>query len=90
MGNAKAGPRGDQCNVERCIYLTREASGYHSPALRLGLLYSLVLKTAPQIVQGLKKRRPELSIEFIMNSNKKLLEALNEGNIDCGINLYAR
>lgn len=30
--------------MERCIYLTREASGYHSPALRLGLLYSLVLK----------------------------------------------
>ncbi|WP_319830292.1 LysR substrate-binding domain-containing protein, partial [Klebsiella pneumoniae] len=71
--------------MERCIYLTREASGYHSPALRLGLLYSLVLKTAPQIVQGLKKRRPELSIEFIMNSNKKLLEALNEGNIDAAL-----
>ncbi|WP_374184479.1 LysR family transcriptional regulator [Klebsiella variicola] len=71
--------------MERCIYLTREASGFHSPALRLGLLYSLVLKTAPQIVQGLKKRRPELSIEFIMNSNKKLLEALNEGNIDAAL-----
>ncbi|VYT62134.1 LysR family transcriptional regulator [Metakosakonia massiliensis] len=68
--------------LERCIYLTREAAGYHSPVLRLGLLYSLVLKTAPQIVQGLKKRRPELSIEFIMNSNKKLLEALNEGKVD--------
>ncbi|MCP6757066.1 LysR family transcriptional regulator, partial [Klebsiella pneumoniae] len=49
--------------MERCIYLTREASGYNSPALRLGLLYSLVLKPALQIVQGLKKRRPELSIE---------------------------
>ncbi|MDU4545051.1 MAG: LysR family transcriptional regulator, partial [Klebsiella michiganensis] len=56
--------------LERCIYLTRKASGYHSQVLRLGLLYSLVLKTAPQIVQGLKKRCPELTIEFIMNSNK--------------------
>ena len=55
---------------------------YHSQVLRLGLLYSLVLKTAPQIVQGLKKRCPELTIEFIMNSNKKLLEALNEEKID--------
>ncbi len=72
-------------SMERCIYLTREASGYHSPALRLGLLYSLVLKTAPQIVQGLKKRQPEMSLEFIMNSNKKLLEALNEGNIDAAL-----
>ncbi|MBX4672566.1 LysR family transcriptional regulator [Klebsiella grimontii] len=68
--------------LERCIYLTRKASGYHSQVLRLGLLYSLVLKTAPQIVQGLKKRCPELTIEFIMNSNKKLLEALNEEKID--------
>ena len=69
-------------SFERCIYLTREAAGYHSPTLRLGLLYSLVMKTAPQIVQGLKNRRPELTIEFIMNSNKKLLEALNEGKVD--------
>lgn len=51
--------------MERCVYMTREASGYHSPALRLGLLYSLVLKTAPQIVQGLKNRRPELSINLL-------------------------
>ncbi|EAR9307191.1 LysR family transcriptional regulator [Salmonella enterica] len=71
--------------MERCIYLTREASGYHSSALRLGLLYSLVLRTAPQIVQGLKNRRPELSIEFIMNSNKKLLEMLNEGKLDAAL-----
>ena len=71
--------------MERCVYMTREASGYHSPALRLGLLYSLVLKTAPQIVQGLKNRRPELSIEFIMNSNKVLLEALNAGSIDAAL-----
>ena len=71
--------------TERCVYMTRKASGYHSPALRLGLLYSLVLKTAPQIVQGLKNRRPELSIEFIMNSNKVLLEALNAGSIDAAL-----
>ena len=71
--------------MERCVYMTREASGYHSPALRLGLLYSLVLKTAPQIVQGLKNRRPELSIEFIMNYNKVLLEALNAGSIDAAL-----
>ena len=71
--------------MERCVYMTREASGYHSPALRLGLLYSLVLKTAPQIVQRLKNRRPELSIEFIMNSNKVLLEALNAGSIDAAL-----
>lgn len=68
-------------SFERCIYLTREAAGYHSPTLRLGLLYSLVMKTAPQIVQGLKNRRPELTIEFIMNSNKKLLEALMKGRL---------
>lgn len=68
--------------LERCIYLTREAAGYHSPILRLGLLYSLVLEVAPNIVRGLKKRRPNLIVEFIVNSNKKLLEALNEGKVD--------
>lgn len=71
--------------MERCIYLTREASGYHSMALRLGLLYSLVLKTAPHILQGLKNRKPELSIEFVMNSNRKLIDSLNDGNIDAAL-----
>ena len=44
--------------MERCIYLTREASGYHSPALRLGLLYSLVLKNGTADSTGIEEAAP--------------------------------
>ncbi|CNH52352.1 LysR family transcriptional regulator [Yersinia frederiksenii] len=69
-------------SFEQCIKLTREAAGFNSSILRIGLLYSLVLKTMPQIIQGLKVRCPDLSIEFIMNSNQKLIEAMNAGKVD--------
>jgi LysR family malonate utilization transcriptional regulator len=78
LGNAKAGQRSDGCHGTLCL---SDARGFRISFSGITLRPTLFtgIKTAPQIVQGLKNRRPELSIEFIMNSNKKLLEALNEG-----------
>ncbi|WP_454767015.1 LysR family transcriptional regulator [Cupriavidus campinensis] len=64
------------------IRITREAAGYSADQLKIGSLYSLTIKTVPQVVIGIKMRRPELETELVLGSNADLLHKLRQGTID--------
>ncbi len=64
------------------IRATREAAGYLADHLKIGSLYSLTAHTVPQIVIGMKARRPELQTELVLGSNADLLQMLKQGSID--------
>ncbi|MDO5102132.1 MAG: LysR family transcriptional regulator [Lautropia sp.] len=71
--------------VEECmagIRKAREVTGFGSSRLRVGSLYSLTVRTLPQLLIGLKTRRPDLDVELTLSSNKELLHQLNEGGLD--------
>ena len=55
------------------IRATRQAAGYSAPRIRIGSLYSLTTKTAPEVIIALKVRRPELEAELLLGSNADLL-----------------
>lgn len=64
------------------VRITREAAGYSADQLKIGSLYSLTIKTVPQVVIGIKMRRPELQTELVLGSNADLLHKLRQGTID--------
>jgi LysR family malonate utilization transcriptional regulator len=60
----------------------REASGFNASRMKIGSLYSLTLRCMPQLMIGLKSRRPELDLDLTLGSNKELLKSLAEGQLD--------
>ena len=60
----------------------RDVSGFNAPRLRIGSLYSLTLRCIPQIIIGLKLRKPTLDINLTLGSNRELLSGLTEGRLD--------
>lgn len=60
----------------------REAAGFTAVRLRIGALYSLTVRTLPQLLMGLKRRRPELDVELTLGSNRDLLDKLRDGRLD--------
>lgn len=64
------------------VRLTREAAGFSAERFRLGALYSLTVKTVPQLIMGLKLRRPEVNIDLVMGSNVDLLYRLKQMEAD--------
>lgn len=64
------------------VELTRQAAGFSAARFRLGSLYSLTVKTVPQLIMGLKVRRSELNIDLIMGSNNDLLYKLKNMEVD--------
>ncbi|MCZ4064757.1 LysR family transcriptional regulator [Oxalobacter aliiformigenes] len=68
--------------IRRAIDATREAAGYGRGRMKLGCLYSLTTELVPQLIMGLKRRRPEMEIDLSMNSSRELLAQLNEGQLD--------
>jgi LysR family malonate utilization transcriptional regulator len=60
----------------------RDVSGFNAPRLRIGSLYSLTLRCIPQIIIGLKLRKPTLDINLTLGSNRELLSGLAEGRLD--------
>jgi LysR family malonate utilization transcriptional regulator len=60
----------------------REIAGVNSSRLRLGSLYSLTLRCIPQLLIGLKLRRPDLQIDLTLGSNQELLRSLGDGGLD--------
>ncbi|AOI86144.1 MULTISPECIES: LysR family transcriptional regulator [Burkholderia] len=64
------------------IRSTREAAGYGAGQLKIGSLYSLTIRTVPEVVIALKERRPELQAELVLGSNADLLDKLRQGAID--------
>ncbi|ARU90667.1 LysR substrate-binding domain-containing protein [Pseudomonas sp. M30-35] len=61
---------------------TREAAGFSAGRFKLGSLYSLTVKTVPQLIMGLKLRRSELNIDLILGSNVDLMYKLKDMELD--------
>lgn len=72
-------------DVQACVRLTREAAGFSAARFRLGSLYSLTVKTVPQLIMGLKVRRSELNIDLIMGSNLDVLFKLKNMEVDAAL-----
>jgi len=68
--------------LSRGIEEARKSAGMSQGSLRLGTLYSLTLETIPQLIMGMKLRRPDLELELTMGSNQMLLDRLEEGTLD--------
>lgn len=69
-------------DAQEMVRLTREAAGFGAERFKLGALYSLTVKTVPQLIMGLKLRRSELNIDLILGSNVDLLYKLKNMELD--------
>lgn len=68
--------------MSRGVEEARKTAGVGQGHMRLGTLYSLTLETIPQLIMGMKLRRPDLELELTMGSNQTLLTRLSEGSLD--------
>ena len=68
--------------TEEGVRKVREMAGFAGARLKIGSLYSLTLRCIPQLLMGLKLRRPELQIDLTLGSNQELLRGLDEGQLD--------
>lgn len=64
------------------IRKVRELAGLDGARMKIGSLYSLTLRCIPELLIGLKFRRPELQIDLTLGSNEQLLRSLNDGQVD--------
>jgi LysR family malonate utilization transcriptional regulator len=64
------------------IVATRRAGGYSAHHLKIGSLYSLTTSTTPEVIIGIKLRRPELQTELVLGSNADLLHKLKQNAVD--------
>jgi LysR family malonate utilization transcriptional regulator len=60
----------------------RELAGVNATRLKLGSLYSLTLHCIPQLIIGIKTRKPGLDIDLTLGSNRELLQSLRDGRLD--------
>ena len=67
---------------EEGVRKVREMSGINPVRLKIGSLYSLTLHCIPQLVIGLKLRRPGLDIDLTLGSNRELMQSLADGRLD--------
>jgi LysR family malonate utilization transcriptional regulator len=67
------------------ILATRQAAGYSADHLKIGSLYSLTTSTTPEVIMGIKLRRPELQTELLLGSNADLLRKLKQTAIDAAL-----
>lgn len=70
----------DEC--EDGVRKVREISGLNAARLKIGSLYSLTLHCIPQLVIGIKLRKPGLDIDLTLGSNRELLQSLEDGRLD--------
>lgn len=69
-------------DVVETVRATREAAGFSAERFKLGSLYSLTVKTVPQLIMGLKIRRSELNIDLTLGSNVDMLYRLKNMELD--------
>jgi LysR family malonate utilization transcriptional regulator len=72
-------------DVLATIEQTRQAAGFSAARFKLGALYSLTVKTVPQLIMGLKIRRSELNIDLILGSNIDLFYKLKNMEVDAAL-----
>jgi LysR family transcriptional regulator, malonate utilization transcriptional regulator len=70
----------DECAAG--VAKAREVAGFNAGRMKIGSLYSLTLRCIPQLLIGLKMRKPELSVDLTLGSNQELLESLDAGRLD--------
>lgn len=70
----------DEC--EEGVRKVREAAGFNATRLKIGSLYSLTLRCIPQLMIGLKLRKPALDIDLTLGSNRDLMQHLADGRLD--------
>lgn len=63
----------------------RDKAGIDQKILRIGILCSLVPEVLPNLIQRMKKRKPDLSIEVITGANSELIEAVNNHQLNAAI-----
>jgi LysR family malonate utilization transcriptional regulator len=68
--------------MDQGIKASHQAAGFGQKRLKLGTLYSLTLETIPQLIMGLKLRRPSLELDLVMGSNDDLLARLQDQRLD--------
>ncbi|MDY7547978.1 LysR family transcriptional regulator [Glaciimonas sp. CA11.2] len=68
--------------VEEGIRKVQEAAGFNATRLKIGSLYSLTLRCIPQLMIGLKLRKPALDIDLTLGSNRDLIQQLADGRLD--------
>lgn len=68
--------------MHEAVEETRRVGGFEQKRMRLGSLYSLSVRTVPNLILGMKYRRPELEFELVKGSNKSLLAKLEENKLD--------
>lgn len=67
------------------IAATRSAAGYSADRLKIGSLYSLTTGTIPEVIIGIKLRKPELETELVLGSNDELLHKLKHNAVDAAL-----
>ncbi|KAF3999077.1 LysR family transcriptional regulator [Glaciimonas immobilis] len=68
--------------VEEGVRKVHEAAGFSATRLKIGSLYSLTLRCIPQLMIGLKLRKPALDIDLTLGSNRDLIQQLADGRLD--------
>jgi len=67
---------------EEGLAKTREVGGFNAAKLKIGSLYSLTVSAIPQLLVGMKLRRPDLEVNLSLGSNRELLQSLDDGRLD--------
>ncbi|MGS0740357.1 LysR family transcriptional regulator [Glaciimonas sp. GG7] len=67
---------------EEGVQKVQEAAGFNAKRLKIGSLYSLTLRCIPQLMIGLKLRKPALDIDLTLGSNRDLIQQLEDGRLD--------
>ena len=68
--------------MNRAVEATRETAGFSNGRIRLGSLYSLTTQFVPQLILGLKQRRPKLQLDLSMDSNQRMMAKLQDRQLD--------
>lgn len=69
-------------NCEEGLAKTREIGGFNASKLKIGSLYSLTVSAIPELLMGMKLRRPDLEIQLSLGSNRELFQSLEDGRVD--------
>lgn len=70
---------------ENGVARAQEISGFRATRITVGCAYSVTVRMVPQLLQGLKTRRPQLEIDLKLGATKELLARLHAGDIDAAI-----
>jgi LysR family malonate utilization transcriptional regulator len=72
-------------DCEEGIRKARQAAGFEDTRIAIGSGYSLTVRTIPQLIYGLKSRRPKLDVDLKLGSTRELLAMLRNDELDAAI-----